>query len=171
MLAYILMIAAILLALFLGCLVHAGFFYTLRIRTSVPYSTPSRVAYKVYRGPYKNAGAGFNDIGKFAPSLKKFGIYYDDPAKVRSLRTRTVSSGGGGGVRSLVNQTTPFGPAWRMIAKFTLPAPPPPPKRYHHILHYVGQIKIIFRIYVNKPQCSLVPYPFVDEDKTIMSSS
>ena len=86
MLGYILTIAAILLAVFLGCLVHAGFFYTLRIRTSIPYSIPSRVAYKVYRGPYKNAGAGFNDIGKVAPSMKKFGLYYDNPTKVRQSR-------------------------------------------------------------------------------------
>ena len=36
-----------------------------------------------YRGSYKNAGAGFNDIRQVALSLKKFGVYCDDPAKVR----------------------------------------------------------------------------------------
>ena len=86
MLGYILILVAILLAVFLGCLVHAGFFYTLRIWTSIPYSIPSRVAFKVYRGPYKNVGAGFNDIRQVAPSLKKFGVYYDDLAKVRQSR-------------------------------------------------------------------------------------
>lgn len=89
MLGYILLIVAILLAVFLGCLVHAGFFYTLRIRTSIPYSIPSRVAYKVYRGPYKNAGAGFSDVEQVAPSLKKFGLYYDDPNKVRQNQLRS----------------------------------------------------------------------------------
>ena len=86
MLGYILILVAILLAVFLGCLVHAGFFYTPRAWTSIPYSIPSRVAYKVYRGPYKNIGAGLNDIRQVAPSLKKFGVYYDDPAKVRQSR-------------------------------------------------------------------------------------
>ena len=87
MLGYALVIIVVVLAVFLGCLVHAGFFYSLRIRTSIPSSIPSRVAYKVYRGAYKNAGAGFNDITQLAPSVKKFGLYYDDPAKVSCTST------------------------------------------------------------------------------------
>lgn len=83
MLSYVLLALGILLLLFLGIMLHAGFFYTLRIRTSTPVSSPSRVAYKVYRGPYKNAGAGFSDVKLFAPLATNFGIYYDDPNKVR----------------------------------------------------------------------------------------
>lgn len=83
MLGYILILVGIILAIFLGVLVHAGFFYTLRIRTTHPSSIPSRIAYKLYRGPYKNAGEAFNDVKQFARGKTKFGIYYDDPAKVR----------------------------------------------------------------------------------------
>ena len=90
MIGYILILAGIFLALLLGVLVHAGYFYTLRIRTSVPSSIPSRVAYKFYKGPYKNAGVGFDDVKKFAPLLTKFGIYYDDPNKVRRVHINAV---------------------------------------------------------------------------------
>jgi hypothetical protein len=103
MLGYIFIIVAILLAVFLGCLTHAGFFYTLRIRTTIPYSIPSRVAYKVYRGPYKNAGGGFNDIEKVAPSLKKFGLYYDNPEKVSQSRHDQKIIWGGGGAQFVRN--------------------------------------------------------------------
>ena len=82
MFGYILILLGILLGLFLGVLVHSGFFSTLRIRTSVPHSIPSRVAYKLYKGPYRNAGAGFSDIKRLAPLLTNFGIYYDAPDKV-----------------------------------------------------------------------------------------
>ena len=82
MLGYILIILGIILAIVLGVLLHAGFFYTLRIRTSVPASMPHRVAYKLYRGPYRNAGTGFREIEAVAPMQRTFGIYYDDPGKV-----------------------------------------------------------------------------------------
>jgi hypothetical protein len=37
----------------------------------------------VYKGPYWNAGAGFEDIIQRAPGYTRlFGVYYDDPKKV-----------------------------------------------------------------------------------------
>ena len=87
MLSYILIALCVLLVLLLGWVMHrAGIFYRIKIRTSTPKFIPSRIAYKVYRGPYRNAGAAYNDIEQFAPQTTTFGIYYDDPHKVRILQ-------------------------------------------------------------------------------------
>lgn len=79
---YVVLVVAVVLSLCLMALVHAGYFYDLRIRTSIPLSLPGRIAYKLYRGAYSNAGVGFRDIMSVAPQVKSFGIYYDDPNKV-----------------------------------------------------------------------------------------
>ena len=69
----------------LVALLHAGLFVELRIRTTVPLpeACPKRVAYKLHRGPYKNAGKAFNELLGIVPKLRLFGIYYDSPNKVR----------------------------------------------------------------------------------------
>lgn len=82
LLFYAIIVAAIVLVLCLMALVHAGYFYDLRIRTTTPLSLPGRIAYKLYRGAYSNAGTGFREIATAAPHYKSFGIYYDDPSKV-----------------------------------------------------------------------------------------
>ena len=79
---YVVLIVVILSVLFLMALIHAGYFSDIRIRTSNPLSLPGRVAYKLYRGSYTNAGAGFKELAAVAPNLKTVGIYYDDPRKV-----------------------------------------------------------------------------------------
>lgn len=79
---YLLVAVVVLLVLFFMALLHAGYFYDLRIRTSSPLSLPGRVAYKLYRGSYTNAGAAFKELALFAPHLRTFGIYYDDPKRV-----------------------------------------------------------------------------------------
>lgn len=79
---YLFAVVALVLILFLMALVHAGYFYDLRIRTSTPLSLPGRVAYKVYRGSYSNAGSAFKELAGLAPFLRTFGIYYDDPKRV-----------------------------------------------------------------------------------------
>ncbi len=79
---YLVLVVLFLLCLLLMALVHAGFFYDLRIRTSTPLSAPRRTAYKLYRGAYSNAGSGFKELAGLVPHLKTFGIYYDDPKTV-----------------------------------------------------------------------------------------
>ena len=91
-LSYILIALGIVLLLLLGVMVHSGVFHPVNIRTSVPHAIPSRVAYKAYRGPYKNAGAGFEDIMQSAPGYSRlFGVYYDDPEKVTTQTVCTSS--------------------------------------------------------------------------------
>lgn len=85
---YLVLVAAVLLALFLMALVHAGYFYDLRIRTSTPLSLPGQVAYKMYRGSYTNAGSAFKELAGLVPHLRTFGIYYDNPKTV-STRSRS----------------------------------------------------------------------------------
>ena len=80
---YIVVVAIILAVLFLMALIHAGYFSDIRIRTSIPLSLPGRVAYKLYRGSYTNAGAAFKELASVDPHIKTVGIYYDDPKKVR----------------------------------------------------------------------------------------
>ena len=67
-----------------AALLHAGLFIELRIRTTkpLPEACPKRVAYKLYRGPYKNAGKAYTELLDIVPNLRHFGIYYDDPNKV-----------------------------------------------------------------------------------------
>lgn len=86
---YVVLAVAIVLALFLVALLHAGFFTDLRIRTSTPLSCPKRVAYKFHTGSYKQCGGAFRRVMSLAPTLKTFGVYYDDPRKVQSTRYST----------------------------------------------------------------------------------
>lgn len=79
---YIILAVVVVLCLCFMALMHAGYFFDLRIRTSTPLSLPGRVAYKLYRGSYSNAGTGFRELLGLAPHAKTFGIYYDDPKKV-----------------------------------------------------------------------------------------
>lgn len=79
---YVVVVAVVVLVLFLMAITHAGYFYDLRIRTSTPLSLSGRVAYKVYRGSYTNAGSAFKELATLAPHLRTFGIYYDDPRRV-----------------------------------------------------------------------------------------
>ena len=83
-LLYVGIALVIVIFILLGVLAHAGYFYTLLIRTVIPLSVPKRVAYKVYRGPYHN-NSGFKELQKVAPTATTFGIYYDDPKEVRLL--------------------------------------------------------------------------------------
>lgn len=85
---YVLLAVGVVLCLCLMALMHAGYFYDLRIRTTTPLSLPGRVAYKLYRGSYSNAGVGFKELMGLAPHCKDFGIYYDDPKRV-SIRYHT----------------------------------------------------------------------------------
>ena len=85
LLFYAVLVAVVVLCLCLMALVHAGYFYDLRIRTTTPLSLPGRIAYKLYRGSYSNAGAGFRDLLRVVPHNKNFGIYYDDPKRVSVL--------------------------------------------------------------------------------------
>ena len=82
---YLVLAVLIVAVLFLMALVHAGYFSDIRIRTSTPLSLPGRIAYKLYRGSYSNAGAAFKELAAVAPHLKTVGIYYDDPNKVSRL--------------------------------------------------------------------------------------
>ncbi len=78
---YICILLVVILLIILAVVTHAGYFYTLTIRTVIPLSVPRRVAYKVYRGPYYN-NSGFGELQKVAPRATAFGIYYDDPKAV-----------------------------------------------------------------------------------------
>lgn len=90
-LSYILIALVIVLVVLLGVMFHSGVFYRLSIRTSFPRAILSRVAYKVYKGPYWNAGAGFEDIMHRAPGYTRlFGVYYDDPKKVHYFTARLL---------------------------------------------------------------------------------
>ena len=81
---YVVVALLIILLLILLALVHAGYFYALRIRTSIPASAPRRIAYKLYKGPYsKSARLGYGHLMKLAPNSKAVAIYYDDPELVR----------------------------------------------------------------------------------------
>ena len=80
---YLVLGVVVVLVLFLLAMVHAGYFYALRIRTSIPLSLPGRVAYKLHKGSYSNAGPAFKELASLAPRLRTFSIYYDDPRKVR----------------------------------------------------------------------------------------
>ena len=82
---YAVLAALVVLLLFLFALIHAGYFYDLRIRTCTPLSLPGRVAYKLYRGSYSNAGSAFRELAGLVPNQKTFGIYYDDPKSVSSI--------------------------------------------------------------------------------------
>ena len=82
---YLILVAVVILVLCLMALVHAGYFYDLRIRTSSPLSLSGRVAYKMYRGSYTNAGSAFKELGSLAPHQRSFGIYYDDPNRVSKV--------------------------------------------------------------------------------------
>ena len=82
-LSYIMIALVVVLFVLLVVMIHSGVFYRLSIRTSVPLTIPSRIAYKVYKGPYRNAGTGFEDIMQRAPGYTRlFGVYYDNPEKV-----------------------------------------------------------------------------------------
>ena len=82
---YCLIALVVVLAIILGAVVHAGFFYELMIRVTTSPSCPQRVAYGVHTGPYKNAGKGFGTLSRLVPSKKLFGAYYDDPKEVLLL--------------------------------------------------------------------------------------
>ncbi|XP_064399148.1 testis-expressed protein 264 homolog [Halichondria panicea] len=87
---YVVLLLAVVLALLLVALLHAGFFYELRIRISTPLSCPKRVAYRLYTGPYKNCGGYFKQLISLVPDLKTFGVYYDDPDKVPQDKLRYI---------------------------------------------------------------------------------
>lgn len=82
---YITIAVVVVLVLLLAVLTHAGYFYDLRIRTSIPISAPGRVAYKLHRGSYSNCGPFFKQLSDLVPHLRVFAIYYDDPKRVSSL--------------------------------------------------------------------------------------
>lgn len=67
----------------LAVLVHAGYFTTVRIRTSIPSSLPTRVVYTVFKGPYSKAYVPLSELTARAPKQTAFCIFYDDPKKVR----------------------------------------------------------------------------------------
>ena len=83
LLLYVAVAVAVVAIICLALLTHAGYFSDIRIRTSTPLSLPGRVAYKLYKGSYSNAGAAFKELDLVAPHLKTVGIYYDDPHKVQ----------------------------------------------------------------------------------------
>ena len=88
---YIVLALALVLAFVLGALLHAGFFSDLLIRTSTPLSCPKRVAYKLFTGSYKQAGTGLKEVMSLVSTLKTFGVYYDDPKKVKALTAVCVT--------------------------------------------------------------------------------
>lgn len=80
-----LVILAVVLATLLAALLHAGLFYQLRIRTVRPLHLPRRAAYKLYRGPYKKAGAAYGAVSADAPRQTLFAAFYDCPETVSHL--------------------------------------------------------------------------------------
>lgn len=80
---YIFIVLGTLLVLLVVVVIHAGLFYSVKIQAAIPRYMPARVAYKFYRGPYKNAGAGFTELIRLAPQVSRcVGVFYDDPHKV-----------------------------------------------------------------------------------------
>ena len=73
--------STIALAAFLFML-YSGFFYTYRIRCTVPASLPRRIAYSLHTGPYCNCGPHFRRLKRLVPQRRLFAIYYDDPKTV-----------------------------------------------------------------------------------------
>lgn len=64
--------------------IYSGLFHSIEIRTGKPPIGALRVAYKFAVGPYKNCGPLFTEVTAAAPGLKCFGVYYDDPSKVKN---------------------------------------------------------------------------------------
>lgn len=79
---YLFIALVVVVCLLLMVLIHAGYFYSLRIRTSIPLSVPRKVAYRLHIGAYSNSGTTYGELLKLAPRLTTFGIYYDDPKRV-----------------------------------------------------------------------------------------
>lgn len=85
---YLVVVLVIIIAVLLLLLTHAGFFYTLRIRTVRPPVLPHHIAYTLRTGAYKNVGPVFRKLSTLAPKTKLFGIYYDDPNTVSHVLSR-----------------------------------------------------------------------------------
>ena len=74
---YLIVILVVVIVVGLMVLIHAGFFYTLRLRMVPPPVLPHYVAYTLRTGAYKNVGPAFRRLSALAPRTKLFGIYYD----------------------------------------------------------------------------------------------
>jgi hypothetical protein len=78
--------SAIIISLTLLCLSlllsSAGLFKKVTVTTGVPELGKTYIAYKYYKGEYKNCGKTINEIYSICSTVKCFGIYYDDPKLV-----------------------------------------------------------------------------------------
>lgn len=69
-------------------LVYCGLFHGVQITTGKPPIGQFTVAYKFGTGPYKNSGDTFTEATCVQPTLKCFGVYYDDPRTVPAEELR-----------------------------------------------------------------------------------
>ena len=83
-------VVVVVATLIVAVLAHAGYFSDLRIRTSIPASLPSRVAYTVHQGPYRNVGSRLERLASLAPGQTRFCAFYDDPKQVRAQSLRLL---------------------------------------------------------------------------------
>ncbi|CAM1327110.1 TEX264 (predicted), partial [Pycnogonum litorale] len=70
--------------------IYSGLFTEIVIKTCKPPFASLEVAYKYSRGVYKNCSILFTEVHALAPSLKNYGIYYDDPDKVKQNDLRYI---------------------------------------------------------------------------------
>ena len=78
----VLMVILALLLIGLWYLYSSGLFFKITVETVVSPYPNFQVAYKFFKGPYKNVGKGFEDVYKLAPEYQCFAVYYDDPNQV-----------------------------------------------------------------------------------------
>ncbi|XP_067684129.1 testis-expressed protein 264 homolog [Haliotis asinina] len=71
-------------------LVYSGLFRTVEVGAGRPPIADVVIAYKFFRGPYKETGPHFTELAKLAPDNKCLGIFYDDPNTVAPRKLRFV---------------------------------------------------------------------------------
>lgn len=70
----------IILSLTILLLLHnAGAFKKVIVTTGIPQLRKVYIAYKFYKGEYKNSNQAIRDIAAISSNVRCFGIYYDDP--------------------------------------------------------------------------------------------
>ena len=88
LLFYLVIAVLVIAAIVIAVLLRSGLLYSPILRVSHPASLPSRAAFILKSGPYKNAGKEFSRLKNLAgDSAVLFGVYYDDPNKVRAGNT------------------------------------------------------------------------------------
>lgn len=72
----------------LALAVYSGLLHDIKVGTGKPPVGKFTVAYKFARGPYKDCGSLFTEACSLAPTLRCFGVYYDDPHEVPAEKLR-----------------------------------------------------------------------------------